>query len=145
MVGWNPWRALRERKDIELRWAELQHPARGCVVDHGNGLKTITIDSRLDRVQRNATLAHEMVHLDLGYLWSEDTPPAVVAKGELVVDRETMRRLVPPAELADYVRRRSTLGSVMAADVAEHFEVPVEMADRALRHFLQDHDRRRSA
>lgn len=114
------------------------HPARGRVVDHGNGLQTITIDPRLDRVQRNATLAHELTHLDLGLIWTEDTPPHVVARGEFRVDQVTIRRLVPPDELEAFVARRRTVGSVVARDVAEEFDVPVELADRALRRLLAE-------
>lgn len=140
-MRWNPWRELRRRPHVRLEYREM-HPARGRVVDHGNGLQTITIDPRLSRVDRNAALAHELTHLDLGLVWPEGMPEHVVAHGELRVDALTIRRLVPAAELEEFINQRHTIGMVVARDVAEEFDVPVELADRALRRFLLE---RRSA
>ncbi|MCW2750792.1 MAG: hypothetical protein JWR83_1902 [Aeromicrobium sp.] len=62
--GWDPWRVLRQRTHLTLRWARLhpQSPGEGQPIDgclHGT---TITLDSRLTRWRRAATLTHELIH-----------------------------------------------------------------------------------
>jgi hypothetical protein len=108
------------------------HPAKGRIVDHANGMRTITLDPRLDQRERNATLVHELVHDELDLLWPPGTPVAVVAKGEFRVDRITMDRLIPPVELAEYVARMAEVEPVEAWKVADDFDVPLEIAGRAL-------------
>lgn len=131
MPGWNPWRALRSRPNVRLAYKQM-HPSRGTIVDNGAGLRTITIDPRLDRIQRNATLAHELIHDEYDLLWSSDTPPEIVEKGERFVRCETADRLVPPHELEHFVRVRAEVGMVLARDVADEFDVPADVASLAL-------------
>lgn len=56
--AWNPWRALRAREHVRLRWALLPRGTRGLLKLDGDRA-TISLDARLDQRQRNATLAHE--------------------------------------------------------------------------------------
>lgn len=105
------------------------HPSKGRIVDGPNGVRTITLDPRLDQIERNATLTHELVHDELDLLWPAGTPVAVIAKGEFRVERITMDRLIPPVELAEYVAKRD---GVEAWQVAEDFAVPQDIATRAL-------------
>lgn len=102
-------------------------------MDHGNGLRTIVLDPRLDRVTRNAVLAHELVHDEFDLLWPPGTPCGLVEKGERFVRAVTAERLVPDEELLPFVRQRESVQMVRALDVAEEFEVPIDVADLALR------------
>lgn len=131
-MAWNPWAALRELEDVALIRARL--PGRGLLTRrrHAHG---IVLDDRLGQVERNAVLAHELVHHERGGgafrpgqpdLWA-----AVVARDEAAVDAEVARRLVPPDELAAYVARRVDLGEcVMAWEIADEFTVPERVARR---------------
>lgn len=109
------------------------HPSRGRLVDDGGGIRTVYLDPRLDQRQRNATLTHELVHDELDLLWRPGTPPWIVARGERIVDGISTDRLVPPCELAAWVEQRCDLEAVVAWQVAEEWEVPIEVADLALR------------
>lgn len=128
---WNPWRSLRERPHVTLAWGRLSH-GKGRIVDHGDGRRTITLDTRLTRIERNAVLAHELVHDELDYLFPLGTPPALLARAERVVDRVVADRLVPPDLLLQFVHGYSELEGVTITIVAEEFAVPLEVADLAL-------------
>lgn len=129
---WNPWRALRERKHLRLNWGRLSH-GKGRIVDHGDGRRTITLDTRLTSIERNAVLAHELVHDELDYLWQVGTPPAIIARGERVVDDLVADRLVPPELLQQFVDAYSELEGVTISVVAAEFGVPLDVAERACR------------
>lgn len=131
MVGWNPWKALRGRPHLRLNYANM-HPSRGRIVDHANGMRTITLDRRLSQVERSAVLAHELVHDEYDLLWPPGTPEGIVQKGERFVQVVSDDRLVPPAELAEFIAKRSEVGMVVSWMVAEEFEVPPEVAMRCM-------------
>lgn len=128
---WNPWRALRARKHLRLEWGRLSH-GNGRIVDHGDGQRTITLDTRLTGVERNAVLAHELVHDELDYLWPIGTNEAFVRWGERVVDQIVAERLVPHDLLQQFVLAYSELEGVTVDVVAREFRVPVDVAERAL-------------
>lgn len=128
---WNPWRALRERPHLQLAWGRLSH-GKGRIVDHGDGQRTVTLDTRLTRIDRNAVLAHELVHDELDFLWARGTPAAIVAHGERVVDRIVADRLVPPQLLHQFVYAYSELEGVTITVAADEFQVPLDVADLAL-------------
>jgi hypothetical protein len=111
------------------------HPAKGRIVEQEHG-RLILLDPRLDRVHRNATLAHELVHDEYDLLWPPGTPPGLIERGEHFVRGVTADRLVPPDQLRAYVEARSELEGIQARHVAEEFEVPVEVADLALRRLV---------
>ena len=128
--GWNPWRELRARSHLRLAWAPLDG-CRGMLVD-GNP-RTVYLDPRLGRVERNAVLAHELVHDERDVLYDDTTPKALIEKEEGYVNRETARRLVPEYELRALVKRHAELGEpVSAVDVMMEFDVPVDVANLAL-------------
>lgn len=128
---WNPWGALRARAATELWWtAEPSAPAGAAVVDESG--ERVILHERLGRRERSATLGHELVHLERGLLPPE-APPGIVQREEATVDRIVADRLVPPTLLVELIRRHEDLGEpVTAAVVAEAFEVPDEVAWRAL-------------
>lgn len=131
MPGWRPWQELRRRSHIRLTYARM-HPSRGRIEDRGDGLRTITLDPRLDRIGRNAALAHELVHDEFDLLWPRDTPAAIIEKGEHFVRGVTADRLVPEDELRRFVEARSEFEGITSVAVAAEFEVPVDVAHLAL-------------
>lgn len=132
---WNPWRELRARTHIVFARRRLPDGLLGVHGRRGDRV-AIVVDVDLDPVERNAVLAHELVHdergggIDAPYM-----PPgwdAVVAREEHLVEREVARRLVPLDELRAFVERRRELGEpVTVGDVVEEFDVPVWVAVRA--------------
>jgi hypothetical protein len=137
-VSWNPWRELRRRTHIVFRLAVLPDSAGGAVYWPRAGRAAIIIDPRLSRVDRNAALAHELVHDERGGGADHPGMPpswaAVVARDEAAVDQEVARRLVPADELVKFCEVMVLLDlGVTAHEVAEHFEVPPAVAAAALR------------
>ena len=109
--------------------------------------RVIVLARALGRVERNATLAHELVHDERGggaaFRGQPRTWDAVVARDEHQVDDEVARRLVPAADLARLWRRARTVdGCLSPADVSAAFDVPDTVAARAL--VLQRPRRRRA-
>lgn len=108
------------------------HPSKGKIVDHADGLRTITLDSRLGRVDRRCVLSHELTHDDLNLLWPPDAPEPLVAKGERLVERVSDERLVPPTELRAWIDRGPDDLQVVAWMVAEQWDVSIDVASRSL-------------
>lgn len=98
----------------------------------------IAVDPSLGQVERNAALAHELVHDERGGIVDGPDAPdgwdVVVAREERIVDRIVAGRLVPAHRLEEYIDRVLSLddGGVTAAMVAEEFGVPEDVAQRAL-------------
>jgi hypothetical protein len=91
----------------------------------------ILLDERLTQVERNAALAHELVHLERDWPCRADW-----AEEERVHD-EVARRLVPLDVLHRWlVPRELDEAQVEAWHVAEHFHVPEPVAERAVRLLL---------
>lgn len=131
-VRWNPWRALRARETARLRFRAV-HPSAGRgYIEIVGGYEVITLHHDLDPVERNAGLAHEIIHAERG-VPPVDCPPLLLAKEETAVRRETARRLVPLDELRAFVAARAEFGAVTAGDVGEEFEVPIDVALEAMR------------
>lgn len=134
MAAWNPWAALRALEEISVVFRRLPRGMRGCIGQRGVSA-VIVIDDRLGQLERNAVLAHELVHYERnGGAWHAGQPPtwaAVVARDEAAVDDEVARRLIPPDELARYVDGRVDLGdAVMPWEIADEFGVPERIAAR---------------
>lgn len=128
-MAWNPWRALRSRPRVELRFADLagrkglwQRDAQGDL---------IILDAGLDRRSRRCVLAHELVHVERGIGFGAATPETMQREEEQV-RREVARRLVPPVELAIYLERTADGTGITVTDVAEEFDVDTEVAAKAL-------------
>ena len=139
MAGaWKPWRALRERDDIDLLLTDMPDGASKGMLASRAGRHVIIIDRDLSPVDRLAVLAHEMVHLERGGSGHEpDMPEAmrpVVNREEARVDDEVTPRLVPAEELVSFSRRQAELeGCCTADDVVAEFDVPHHVAERAIR------------
>lgn len=130
-VRWNPWAALRARgPGTELAFAPLADRAGWWERDAEGDV--ILLDSELGRRARRVTLAHELVHAERGVGFPVASPATMQLEEERV-EREALRRLVPPEELEDFVLRRSEVGPVEAADVAEEFDVTLRAAVLACR------------
>lgn len=126
--GWNPWRALRAREHLTLVVVRL--PDGVCGVWSPG---VIALDHRLDRRQRNATLAHELVHDERG-IGSPAATAATMQREEAIVRRITAERLIPAAGLAE-LERRAELEPIELWEVAEYFDVPEEIVlDRGYPH-----------
>ena len=138
VTGWNPWQALRSRSHIVFRFDPIAQLAGGAVYARRGERAAIVMDPRLDTVERRAWLAHELVHDERGggCAWP-DMPTqwaAVVAREEAAVERIVARRLIPRTELAAFVATQVDIeGHVTAAAVADRFEVPLALAELALR------------
>ncbi|MFN8052797.1 MAG: hypothetical protein U0Q22_15235 [Acidimicrobiales bacterium] len=127
--GWNPWRSLRERERTTLLWQRLAG-AGGVVEVSDDGAETIVLDPGLGRRERRAVLAHELVHLERSLL-PPGSPPAVVDREEFQVQREVVRRLVPPQLLEELVHAAAADGAgdpVTVEVVADAFDVPADIA-----------------
>lgn len=129
MASLNPWRELRSREEITLRFAALPQDVLGQYEETADA-KTITLDRSLDREERRATLCHELVHHERGVTGDERFD-------ERGVEDEVARRLVPIEEL--YAMWEIAVLNdlpVEAYMVAERFDVPDDVAERAMRLFL---------
>lgn len=136
-MGWRPWRALRERPEIEFELCDLPDGVRAIHATDGDH-EAILVSRGLSPAERLAALAHELVHAERGgsghTLGAPATWGAAVALEEQRVDRIVAGRLVPHERLIDFVSRRLTAHErVTAADVAEEFGVPVGVAEQAMR------------
>lgn len=134
---WNPWRALRGRRHIDLHMDPIARRAGGGLYATDGEFAVIFLDPDLTQVERNAVLAHELVHDERGGGAAFSGMPsqwaAVVARDEAAVDREVAARLVPRDELLDVLDDLvDVLGGVTARDIAEVFDVPVDVARVAL-------------
>lgn len=136
MAGWRVWRELRARPHLELRFAALDH-ADGALVDVDGRRRIVILDHRLGRRDRNAVLAHELVHDERGLLFDDDTPIGIVRKEEAIVDAITAARLVPLDELDVFLGRCDDADGITATQVADEFDVPVDVAVRAIRLLAQ--------
>lgn len=97
-----------------------------------DGTHVVTLDTALGRRDRNAVLAHELIHVERGIGWGAATA-ATMQHEEAQVRRETARRLVPIEELSVFVAARAENEPVTAELVADEFDVPVAVAALALR------------
>jgi hypothetical protein len=138
--GYDPWEDLRQRPHIQFGLADLPDRLGGGVwwpTDDGGAL--VVLDRRLDQAGRRAVLTHELVHDEQGgacpsHPWAPRGWGAVVCRHENNVNAEVARRLVPLDVLERWCQARAESGiPTSAGDVAEEFEVPVDVARRALR------------
>jgi hypothetical protein len=127
--GWNPWAALRDRAATRLVWQRVD--GGGMVEVSPDGDEVIVLDPRLGRRDRRAVLAHELVHLERRVL-PHGTLRCVSVREEHQVRAETVRRLVPPHLLAEFVARTADTEPVTAELTADEFDVPTAIALAAL-------------
>ena len=142
VVQWAAGRfgASRRRTHIELAWALLVGH-RGRIDDIAAGRRRITLDARLDQVDRRAVLAHELIHDERSILFTDDTPlPLVEKRRPSSLPRPPAGSCRCPNSPHSSAQPRLDDQSVAWRDVAEWFGVPRDVAERA----LADLHRRRS-
>lgn len=140
MSRWDPWEDVLSRHDVVVEFRELPDWTGGGMAAVIDGLALVTLDPRLSPVERDVTLAHELIHTERDHShgctrhrWMPATWAAVEAREEIHVDREVARRLVPLDELEEYVEEMCGIGlGVGPDDVAERFEVTPMIAREAL-------------
>lgn len=135
--GWNPWRELRRREHIEFGLCPLPATTGGAIYWPRGSWAAIVIDPALSREERSAALTHELIHDERGGGVHWPGAPASwrprAAIDERQVDDEVARRLVPAGALLRFARTTVEMGvTVDASTVAEEFEVPEPVAERAL-------------
>ena len=127
-AGWNPWVALRELEHAETAHLSLPEGVVGASVPYP-GRPVILLDDGLTQVERNAVLAHELIHLERGGSCAAST-----WRDEEAVEDEVARRLVPLNELHGWVvTRELDEAQVEVWHVADEFHVPQYVAERAMR------------
>lgn len=130
-----PWRVLRDRPEIELVLCDLPPGVKAIHAQRGED-RAILVSRSLDPAERLAAICHELHHdARGGGCHHPDAPPLLqvaAIREERRVDALVADDLLPPERLEPYVRQRAELGMVLAREVAEDFEVPIEVADLAL-------------
>lgn len=120
---WNPWRALRASPELEFALVHLPAKAGGALyMPQPDGWAAILVDVSAGRVERNALLAHELCHHELG------------GGKEAVVHRRVAERLVPVDELRAFIRAQLSpeREGVTLLEIAEEFDVTEAVARRAV-------------
>jgi hypothetical protein len=87
---WHPWRTIRSRSDITVRWHRLDDRLGEWCEE----TRTITLDPRQLQRERRCTATHEVIHAERGDRCGDP-------KTEEHVRRETARRLIPIGALGD--------------------------------------------
>lgn len=137
---WDVWRELEARHEVIVTFRDLPEWTGGACVTYIDGWAVVTLDPRLEPLERDAALAHELVHAerDLDHGCTRDrrmprTWAAIEAREELHVDRTVARRLIHLGELEDLVDGMCSVGLGVGPDeVAEWFDVSPGVARDAL-------------
>ena len=119
---------------MRLEWADL-HGRRGEWIPLVPSGSLIVLDWRLTRRERRCTLAHELVHDERGIAYTAEHPDGLVDIEERSVWAETVRRLVPPGQLAALIAAADG-EPVEVHHVEELFDVDRNVAERACRALL---------
>jgi len=90
----HPWRILRGREHLTLRFVDLPLHQNASIDTAG----VVQIANDLDYAERRCALMHELIHDERGIPHEHD--PAE----ELAVEREAARRLIPVDDLIDVAR-----------------------------------------
>lgn len=90
---WHPWRAIRNRPDITVRWRQMD----GRLGEWDERTRTMTLDPRQLQRERRVTATHEAIHAERRDRCGGDE------RVEWIVRRETARRLICIHALADAV------------------------------------------
>jgi hypothetical protein len=133
---WNPWHALKLQPHLLLDIVDLPPSLGGGVlVPHADG-DVLLLDRALSQVERRCVLAHELIHQEwgspCGAVGQPRTWDVVVAREEIRVHDEAVRRLVPPDELRNFCAGISDFLAVEPHEVADEFHITEEYAARAL-------------
>lgn len=136
---WNPWATLASLPDLLVGYRHLPTRIGGGIAGHSTrtGRPVVALAKGLTQVERNAALAHELIHHERGLQAHTPGMPATWAPrraaDETAVRREVARRLVPVTELAAFADELACAGEgVSPWQVADHFDVPWHVAATAL-------------
>lgn len=135
MGEWHPWRELRRRTHIRCRSVDLPDECGGGLYVRRGERVLILLDEDLSQVERRCILTHELIHDERGTHCHAEQPgawDAVVAREEIRVHDESVRRLVPARELRRYCQGISDFLAVEPHEIADEFHVTLEYAERAL-------------
>lgn len=117
-AAYSPWRDAAERyPDIHIARCRLPVASATWVPEQ----RVILIEQSLPRAERNAVLAHEIAHIDLGHR-GVDLTDWTSWKHEVAADKLAARRLISIDGLADASRICKT-----AEEVAEYLEVTLPL------------------
>ena len=95
---WNPWQALAEDYRDYIVTSDYKLPDSVLGMSLG---KRIWLNSELTELQKTCTLAHELVHIELGiFNGHHSIPKSQYLEGERKVREVTARRMVPFRDLA---------------------------------------------
>ncbi len=136
-IGWDPWRALRDRDHLVFGRKSLPASTGGGVYWPRGERAAIIVDRSLNRLERLEAVAHELVHDEMGGGCEVGDMPvewdAIVGREETRVHNEVARRLVPLEVLAAHraVAEANDLPADVT-DVAEWFDVSERVALRAI-------------
>lgn len=127
---------LRDRHpEIEFVLCDLPRGFHAIYACDGPDV-AILVNRNDSPVERLAAVAHELHHHRRGGgCHHPDAPPllrVLEQKDEAAVAILVCDELLPAERLKPYVDQRAELGMVLARDVAEDFDVPIEVADLAL-------------
>jgi Zn-dependent peptidase ImmA (M78 family) len=127
---WNPWKTLSADRQVVLQFTTLDEPGGYYLPRRRRGRATIYLDKRLGQVDRNAVLAHELLHHRDG---SGSWDPDLSRRRCRQLWDEAAALLVPGPRLARLGWVRAEAGGTFDVwDVAEEFRVPEHVARRAL-------------
>lgn len=122
---------------IEIVWHPVARLTGGgfAVGDAQHGF--VVVDPALDEAHRRTVIAHERAHLERGIppTWAQSPSSwaAVMAREELLVNREAARQLAPTEALQALVTGACARDeAVTASTVALAFDITVELAGVAL-------------
>lgn len=90
---WNPWRTIRARPDITVRWRRLD----GRLGEWCERTRTMTLDPRQLQSERRVTATHEAIHAERGHDGCQTDSV------ELSVRKETARRCITIYALVDAI------------------------------------------
>jgi hypothetical protein len=110
---WHPWRAIRERADITVKW----EPIPGRLGQWCQRTMTMTLHPEQSQRQRRCTATHELIHAERGHYGA--CAPAV----DRAVHAEAAYRLISLDELVD-----ALLWSQDEQELAEELWVDVATA-----------------
>lgn len=92
-MRYHPWRAIRARSDVKVRW----EPRAGILGGWCARTRTLIFHPDQTQAERRCTAAHELVHIEHGHVGECDE------RTDQLVHREAARRLIPIRDLADAV------------------------------------------
>jgi hypothetical protein len=117
---WHPWRTIRNRPDITVRWRRLDGRLREWCAD----IRTITPDPRQLQRERRCTATHEAIRAERGDRCGDP-------KTELLVEKASARRLIGIYPLTEAVLFH---GTTDLAAFAEELWVDEKTAQIRLEH-----------